>query len=94
MRSSRLHELQRLLDDQAAAFNADCTGRTLPVLLERVGRHQGQLVGRTPYMQAVHVAGPGLRIGDLLPVTITACHTHSLAGILSRPAPMEKELPA
>ena len=94
VRSSRLHELQRLLDDQAAAFNADCTGRTLPVLLERVGRHQGQLVGRTPYMQAVHVAGPGLRIGDLLPVTITACHTHSLAGILFRPAPMEKELPA
>ena len=94
VRSSRLQELQRLLDDQAAAFNAGSTGRTLPVLLERAGRHPGQLVGRTPYMQAVHVAGPGLRIGDLLPVTITACHTHSLAGVLSRPAPMEKELPA
>jgi tRNA-2-methylthio-N6-dimethylallyladenosine synthase len=90
----RLHELQRRLDDQAAAFNADCTGRTLQVLLERTGRHPGQLVGRTPYLQAVHVAAPGLQLGDLLPVKITECHAHSLGGVVARPAPTEKELPA
>jgi tRNA-2-methylthio-N6-dimethylallyladenosine synthase len=94
VRTSRLHELQRRLDDQAAAFNADCTGRTLQVLLERTGRHPGQLVGRTPYLQAVHVAAPGLQLGDLLPVKITECHAHSLGGVVARPAPMEKELPA
>ena len=94
VRSSRLQELQRRLEDQATAFNAGYSGQTLPVLLERGGRHPGQLVGRTPYMQAVHVAGPGHRVGDLLSVTITECHAHSLAGVVPGWAPMEKELPA
>ena len=94
VRSSRLQELQHRLEHQAAAFNAGYSGQTLQVLLERAGRHPGQLVGRTPYMQAVHVVGPGHRVGDLLPVTITECHAHSLAGVVPRSAPMEKELPA
>ena len=45
------------------------------------GRHPGQLVGRTPYLQAVHVARPARsRSATSLPVTITECHAHSLAG--------------
>ncbi|MEK0084946.1 tRNA (N6-isopentenyl adenosine(37)-C2)-methylthiotransferase MiaB [Benzoatithermus flavus] len=82
VKAERLRVLQELLEAQAASFNAACVGRTLPVLLERPGRHPGQLVGRTPYLQAVHVAaGEGLGIGDLVPVTITECHPHSLAGV-------------
>lgn len=81
VKAARLAELQGLLDAQGRAFNAACVGRTLPVLFEREGRHPGQLVGRSPYLQAVHVAARGRRIGDLVPVAITACHPHSLAGL-------------
>ena len=50
---------RQLLDRQTAAFNAACVGLTLPVLFERAGRHPGQLVGRTPYLQGVHVPAGG-----------------------------------
>jgi tRNA-2-methylthio-N6-dimethylallyladenosine synthase len=95
VKARRLEELQDLLEAQAAAFNAACVGRTLPVLFEREGRHPGQLVGRTPYLQAVHVAaGEGLALGDLVPVAITECHPHSLAGVVTVAPPrdmVEKE---
>ena len=94
VKSERLKELQDLLDAQAAAFNAACVGRTLPVLLERPGRHPGQLVGRSPYLQAVHVTGTGLAIGDLLPVAIVERNAHSLAGTAASERITERELPA
>ena len=94
VKSERLKELQDLLDAQAAAFNAACVGRTLPVLLERPGRHPGQLVGRSPYLQAVHVTGTGLAIGDLLPVAVVARNAHSLAGTAASERITERELPA
>ena len=50
----RLHRLQDLLDRQQTAFNSSCVGKVIPVLFERQGRHGDQLVGRTPYLQAVH----------------------------------------
>ena len=55
VKSERLAELQDLIGRQARAFNLATVGRTLDVLLERQGRYEGQLVGRSPYMQAVHV---------------------------------------
>jgi tRNA-2-methylthio-N6-dimethylallyladenosine synthase len=59
VKSERLAELQALLQQQQRAFNAACLGRVLPVLFEKPGRHDGQLVGRSPYLQAVHaVIGP------------------------------------
>jgi tRNA-2-methylthio-N6-dimethylallyladenosine synthase len=65
------------------------------VLLERPGRHRGQLVGRTPYLQAVHVsAASGLGIGDLVPVSITECHPHSLAGVPVPQGHVQKEVHA
>jgi tRNA-2-methylthio-N6-dimethylallyladenosine synthase len=79
VKSARLAELQALLARQSAAFQDATVGRTLPVLLERPGRHAGQLVGRTPYLQAVHVAAPEAAPGDLIEVLITASHAHSLA---------------
>ena len=94
MKSARLQQLQERLEAQAAAFNAACVGATLPVLLERPGRHPGQLVGRTPYLQAVHVDGEGLAIGDLVPVEITRCNPHSLAGAAAPMAITERELRA
>ncbi|MFQ5347969.1 MAG: tRNA (N6-isopentenyl adenosine(37)-C2)-methylthiotransferase MiaB [Rhodothalassiaceae bacterium] len=55
VKAERLAELQALLAGQQAAFNAQSVGRTVSVLIERPGRHPGQGVGRSPYMQAVHV---------------------------------------
>jgi tRNA-2-methylthio-N6-dimethylallyladenosine synthase len=92
--STRLQRLQALLDSQAAAFNAASVGAIMPVLLERPGRHPGQLMGRTPYLQAVHVDGEGLLIGDLIPVEIMRRHPHSLAGTPASQAITQREQPA
>jgi tRNA-2-methylthio-N6-dimethylallyladenosine synthase len=82
VRGERLARLQALLEAQAVDFNARTVGRTLPVLFERPGRHPGQLVGRTPYLQAVHVEAPSSMIGRLQQVEIAAAFPHSLAGRL------------
>ncbi|MEK9971076.1 MAG: TRAM domain-containing protein, partial [Ferrovibrio sp.] len=66
------------------AFNRACEGRVLDVLFERPGRQQGQLIGRSQYMQAVYVADPSLRIGDFTPVSITGGYANSLAGEIAR----------
>jgi tRNA-2-methylthio-N6-dimethylallyladenosine synthase len=81
VRTERLRVLQALLADQGRAFQEASVGRTLPVLLERPGRYPSQLVGRTPYLQSVHVSAPGARLGDLIDVRISACHAHSLAAV-------------
>ncbi len=82
----RLAELQALLRDQQARFNASFLGRTLEVLFLEPGRHPGQLVGRSPWLQPVHAQAPATLAGDLRPVTITAIHPNSLAGRLAEPA--------
>jgi len=87
LRGERLARLQALLETQAAAFNARTVGQTLPVLFERPGRHPGQLVGRTPYLQAVHVEGPSSMLGTIRAVEIAAAFPHSLAGRLADAAP-------
>ncbi|MCH8236949.1 MAG: tRNA (N6-isopentenyl adenosine(37)-C2)-methylthiotransferase MiaB [Proteobacteria bacterium] len=76
----RLAELQALLNAQKRAFNSDCVGRVMPVLLDRRGRQPGQLVGRSPYMQAVHMDAPDDRLGTIQPIRITAAHANSLTG--------------
>ncbi len=83
VRAERLARLQTLLEAQAAAFNAKTVGLTLPVLFERPGRHSGQLVGRTPYLQAVHVDAPSSMLGTMQVVAITEAFPHSLAGRLA-----------
>jgi tRNA-2-methylthio-N6-dimethylallyladenosine synthase len=55
-------------------------GRTVPVLFEKPGRHPGQMIGRTPYLQSIHAVAPRRVIGALLPVRITDAGKHSLAG--------------
>ena len=79
---ARLAELQALLTDQAAGFNRAMIGRTAPVLLERRGRHPGQLTGRSPWMQAVHVDAPDSLLGELVPVAFTGATANSLSGRL------------
>ena len=76
----RLSELQKLLARQQRAFNQACIGRVLPVLLEKPGRHPGQLVGRSPYLQSVHITAASDSIGDIVPVEISAATQNSLSG--------------
>ncbi len=79
-KQERLERLQALLGRQQRAFNDRAVGRRLSVLLERPGRHPGQLVGRSPYMQAVHLPADGAGIGDLVAVEIVSAGPNSLAG--------------
>jgi tRNA-2-methylthio-N6-dimethylallyladenosine synthase len=78
-KEARLARLQALLEAQRAGFNAALVGRTLPVLFEGPGRHEGQIVGRSPYLQAVHCQGPQSLVGNVEPVVIRAAGPNSLA---------------
>ena len=82
--SARLHELQTLIHAQQTAFNAAMVGRTVPVLLEKPGRDPGQLVGRSPYLQSVHVQADPTLIGTIVDTHITGVGTNSLSGHYAR----------
>jgi tRNA-2-methylthio-N6-dimethylallyladenosine synthase len=79
---ARLHALQALLTEQQVAFNAAQAGRTLPVLFERKGRHGAQAIGRSPYLQSVHVEDADHLIGRIVPVEIERGQQNSLTGRL------------
>jgi tRNA-2-methylthio-N6-dimethylallyladenosine synthase len=86
VKSERLYRLQAAIDRNSAAFNAQCLGRTLDVLFERPGRHPGQIVGRSPYLQPVQVIAPQSLIGRIAAVTITEVSSNSMFGALVREA--------
>ncbi len=81
-KSDRLAALQDLLRRQQEAFNQATVGRRVPVLFEKRGRHAGQLIGRTPWLQSVHAAAPERLIGAELAVEIEGAGANSLAGRL------------
>lgn len=90
-KSDRLAALQVLLNEQQLAFNQACIGSQMDVLLERPGRNPGQLVGRSPYMQAVHVEAPDHQIGEIVTLAITDAHGNSLgARFADAPTDVEK----
>jgi tRNA-2-methylthio-N6-dimethylallyladenosine synthase len=82
VKGERLARLQALLETQRQAFNARTVGRTVPVLFERKGRYDGQIVGRSPYLQGVFTSGPDSLIGQIAQITIQATNPNSLAGRL------------
>ena len=84
VKEERLARLLALLEEQQRAFNTSQVGETLDVLFERPGRHAGQILGRSPYLQAVHVEGPADLIGRVAPVRISASAMNSLTGDLQR----------
>jgi tRNA-2-methylthio-N6-dimethylallyladenosine synthase len=79
-KSDRLQRLQALITQQWRDFNASFAGRTLDVLLEKPGRLTGQLVGRSPYLQAVQVMAPAAMIGEIVAVNINQIGTNTLFG--------------
>ncbi|MGJ0452918.1 MAG: tRNA (N6-isopentenyl adenosine(37)-C2)-methylthiotransferase MiaB [Methylocystis sp.] len=82
VKSERLAALQALLEEQRQAFNAATVGREFDVLFEKAGRHAGQIAGKSPYMQAVHVEGPMACVGREARVKIIAAGSNSLGGRL------------
>ncbi len=76
--NDRLQRLQALLNQQQQAFNEATVGRATRLLLERKGKHDGQLIGKSPWLQSVHVTAPGLAIGDMTDVRITSAGPNSL----------------
>jgi tRNA-2-methylthio-N6-dimethylallyladenosine synthase len=88
VKTERLARLNELVAAQIRDFGHSVVGRTLDVLLEKKGRMPGQLGGRSPYLQAVHLEAPDHLIGQVLPVWIVAAGNNSLEGkIVTRPEP-------
>jgi len=79
-KAARLATLQDLLNSQQVAFNRSKVGSVQPVLFDRKGKKSGQLVGRSPFMQAVHADAPDRLIGRVVDVVIDEAHPNSLAG--------------
>lgn len=83
VKEERLARLQALLDSQQIAFNRASVGRIMPVLFDRRGRHPGQLIGRSPYMQAVYADAPDRLFGAIVSVVIEQGYANSLAARLA-----------
>jgi tRNA-2-methylthio-N6-dimethylallyladenosine synthase len=75
----RLQRLQALLNQQQLGFNSSSIGRRTDVLLERPGKKPGQMIGKTPWLQSVHVE-TGAGIGEMVAVEIVSAGPNSLAG--------------
>jgi tRNA-2-methylthio-N6-dimethylallyladenosine synthase len=86
VKTERLQRLQSLLNAQQQAFNLSCVGRTLPVLLDRLGRHPGQLVGRSPYLQPVHLSGDSLKLGEIVAALVDGVGSNSLSAHIAGPS--------
>ena len=82
IKSERLAQLQALLEEQRQAFNKATVNKEIDVLFEKPGRHEGQIGGKSPYLQAVHVDGPTSLIGKIARVAISATGPNSLTGNL------------
>ncbi len=83
VKKGRLDALQTLLIAQQNAFGASCEGKTMQVLFEKPGRKAGQAIGRSPWLQPVHVEGAGGLIGQIRDVHIDEVQPNSLKGSLA-----------
>ena len=90
----RLQRLQALLNEQQHAFNSSAVGRQTDILIERHGKLPGQMLGKSPWLQSVHIVDAGLAIGDLVPVDLIAAGPNSLTGVraISGAATLQKAM--
>lgn len=80
IKDSRLQMLQDLLREQQLAFNMSMAGQRMTVLLEKKGRHEGQLIGKSPFLQSVHLDAHDRLLGQIVTVDIERGSQNSLAG--------------
>jgi tRNA-2-methylthio-N6-dimethylallyladenosine synthase len=88
VKAERLARLQALVESQRQAFNHGTVGRTLDVLLEKPGRHPGQMAGKSPYLQPVQIDDDTRRIGEVVSVKIVRAGSNSLFGELAQTGTM------
>ncbi|MEM6535511.1 MAG: tRNA (N6-isopentenyl adenosine(37)-C2)-methylthiotransferase MiaB [Pseudomonadota bacterium] len=81
VKNERLQALQALLREQQTAFNASKIGETVPVLVTGKGRMEGQMHGRSPWLQAVHFDGSEDLAGQIIDVDIIGASLNSLTGV-------------
>jgi tRNA-2-methylthio-N6-dimethylallyladenosine synthase len=91
VKHERLQRLQHEIDRQLDAFNGRCLGATMAVLFEKPGKRPGQIVGKSPYLQSVHVMAPKSLIGEIHPVTVTEIGSFTLSGTLAHAATLGVE---
>jgi tRNA-2-methylthio-N6-dimethylallyladenosine synthase len=77
----RLQRLQARLAEHSLAFNRACIGRDTSILIDRKGRQPGQMIGKSPWLQSVHVTSDA-NIGEMIDVTLTSAGPNSLGGAL------------
>lgn len=80
IKSERLEILQDLLFSQQLRFNKESVDKIVPVLFENKGRHDGQLIGRTPYMQNLHADLSDDYLNKIINIKVTNATTNSLSG--------------
>ncbi|MFL6764335.1 MAG: tRNA (N6-isopentenyl adenosine(37)-C2)-methylthiotransferase MiaB [Sphingomicrobium sp.] len=81
----RLQRLQAKINDHQLAFNRSKVGCSTQVLIERTGKVAGQMIGRSPWLQSVHVE-TGAQAGEIVDVTLVTAGPHSMAGALLQKA--------
>ena len=81
VKDERLQALQALVSEKQLEFNRSMVGRTMPVLLQKDGKKDGQLIGKSPYMQSVFIEAAAEKIGSIIEVSILGGYQNSLAGI-------------
>jgi len=86
VKSERLQILQAVLIEQQIKFNRACVDREMKVLFDRPGRKPGQVLGRSPWLQPVHVENAVHLIGQICDVHIESASSNSLKGALLRDA--------
>jgi tRNA-2-methylthio-N6-dimethylallyladenosine synthase len=82
IQDERLQRLQTLLANQQAEFNQQALGKTIDVLFEKSGKHEGQISGKSPHMQQVTAIGDKSLIGKIVKVKIDTIYRNSLGGVI------------
>ncbi len=77
----RLQRLQARLGRDQLAFNQASVGKSCAVLVERRGKHEGQWLGKSPWLQSVWFEGD-YRIGDIVEARLAEAGPNSLRGEL------------
>ena len=75
----RLQRLQERITANSVAFNQSKVGTDTAILIDRKGRREGQMIGKSPWLQSVHLE-TGAAIGDILDVTLVAAGPNSMTG--------------
>ena len=78
----RLQRLQARIAEHSQAFNRASVGRSTRILIDRKGRRPGQMIGKSPWLQSVHVEAEA-EIGAMLDVTLVSAGPNSLGGVLA-----------